>query len=148
MENYLRDWQVEVAQLCMTLCNPTDCSPPASAVHVVLQARRLEWVASAFSRGSSQPRDQTQVSCFAGGFFTMWATREAPQGLAEVQAKAFKNTFPKSCPVIPFISHWSGINTLKLLTSTTGNWYSSFFSVRAYLREVRKSLTNISCCCC
>jgi len=46
-------------------------------VHGILQARILEWVAFPFSRGSSQPRDQTQVSCIAGGFFTRWATEEA-----------------------------------------------------------------------
>ena len=46
-------------------------------VHGILQARILEWVAFPFSRGSSQPRDQTQVSCIAGRFFTSWATREA-----------------------------------------------------------------------
>ena len=47
-------------------------------VHGILQARILEWVAVPFSRGSSQPRDRTQVSCIVGGFFTSWATREAP----------------------------------------------------------------------
>ena len=47
-------------------------------IHGVLQARILEWVALPFSRGSSQPRVQTQVSCIAGRFFTSWATREAP----------------------------------------------------------------------
>ena len=46
-------------------------------VHEILQARILEWVAFPFSRGSSQPRDQSQVSCIAGRFFTSWATREA-----------------------------------------------------------------------
>ena len=51
---------------------------PSSSVHGVLQARILEWVAMPFSRGSSQPRDQTQVSCTADRFFTSWATREAP----------------------------------------------------------------------
>ena len=45
--------------------------------HGILQARIPEWVAIPFSRGSSQPRDQTQVSCIAGRFFTIWATREA-----------------------------------------------------------------------
>ena len=58
----------------LTLCNSMDCSPP---VHGILQARILEWAAIPFSRGSSQPRDRTQVSCIAGGFFTNWATREA-----------------------------------------------------------------------
>jgi len=46
-------------------------------VHGILQARILEWVAFPFSRGSSQPRDQTHVSHIAGKFFTSWATREA-----------------------------------------------------------------------
>ena len=45
--------------------------------HGILQARILEWVAFAFSRGSSQPRNQTRVSCIAGGFFTNWAIKEA-----------------------------------------------------------------------
>ena len=48
-------------------------------VHGILQARRLEWVAFPFSRGSSQPRDWTQVSRIAGRFFTSWATREAQE---------------------------------------------------------------------
>ena len=51
----------EVAQLCPTLCDPTDCSPPGSSVHGILQARMPEWVAISFSRGSSQPRDQTAL---------------------------------------------------------------------------------------
>ena len=52
---------------------------PWTAVHGTLQARVLEWVALLFGRGSSQPRDRTQVSPIAGGFFTSWATREAEQ---------------------------------------------------------------------
>ena len=51
------------------LCNPLDSSPPGSSVHGILQARIVEWVAIPFSRGSSQPRDQTQVSWIAGRFF-------------------------------------------------------------------------------
>ena len=65
------------AQLCPTLCNPTDYSPPGSSVHGILQARILDWVAISFSRGSSLPRDQTWVSCIASGFFTNQATRES-----------------------------------------------------------------------
>ena len=63
-------------QSCLTLCEPMDCSPPGSSVHV-LQARILEWVAMPSSKRSSQPRDQSQVSPNAGRFFTSWATREA-----------------------------------------------------------------------
>ena len=53
---------VLVAQSRPTLCGPMDSSPPGSSVHGILQARILEWVAIPFSRGSSQPRDRTQVS--------------------------------------------------------------------------------------
>ena len=67
---------MSVAQLCPTLCDPMDCRLPGSSGHGILQARILEWVAIPLSRGCSQPRDETQVSCIAGGFFTVWATRE------------------------------------------------------------------------
>ena len=66
---------VLVAQSCLTLCSPVDCSLPGSSVHGILQARILQWVAISFSRGSSRLRDQTQVSCIVGGCFTIWATR-------------------------------------------------------------------------
>ena len=68
---------VWVAQLFLTLCNHIDCSLAGSSVHGILRARILEWVVIPFSRGSSQPRDQTWVSCIAGKFFITWATREA-----------------------------------------------------------------------
>ena len=68
-----------LAQLCPTLCDSVDYSPPGSSVHGILQARILEWVAISFSKGSSQPRDQTQVSRIAGRCFNLWATREAQQ---------------------------------------------------------------------
>ena len=61
--------------LSNSLC-PMDCSPWGSSIHGILQAKILEWVAISFSRGSTWPRDWTQVSCFAGGFFTVWATTE------------------------------------------------------------------------
>ena len=60
-------------QLCLTLCDPTDRSPPSSSVHGILYASILEWVAMPSSRGSSSPRDWTQVSCsscISGRFFT------------------------------------------------------------------------------
>ena len=68
--------KVKAAQSCPTRCDPME----NYTVHGILQARILEWVAFPFSRGSSQPRDQTQVSCIAGGFFISWATREAQLG--------------------------------------------------------------------
>ena len=65
--------KVPVAQSCLTLCGLMDCSPPGSSVHGILQARILEWVAIPFSSESSQPRDQSQVSCVEDRFFTIWA---------------------------------------------------------------------------
>ena len=62
---------------CVQLWDSMDCSPPGSSVHEILQARVLEWVSISYSRGSSQPRDQTWVPCIAGRFFTIWAIREA-----------------------------------------------------------------------
>ena len=68
--------KVLVTQSCPALRDTVDCSPPGSPVHGTLWGRILEWVDIPFSRGSSWPRDQTQVSCIAGRFFTIWATRE------------------------------------------------------------------------
>ena len=65
---------VLVTQSGPTLFDPMDCSSPSSSVHGILQARILKWVAFPFSRRSSQSRNQTQVSCIAGSFFTIWAT--------------------------------------------------------------------------
>ena len=63
---------------CVWLCDLLDCRPAGSSLYGILQARILEWVAIPFSRGSSWPRDQTQVFHISGRFFTIWATREAP----------------------------------------------------------------------
>ena len=60
---------VLVTQSCPILCNPMDCSPPGSTVQGIFQARILEWIAIPFSRGYSQPRDQTLVSCIAARLF-------------------------------------------------------------------------------
>ena len=61
---------LKCAQLCPTLCDPRTIARQAPLSMGILQARILEWIAVPLSRGSSQPRDQTQVSCIAGGFFT------------------------------------------------------------------------------
>ena len=66
----------EVAQSCLTLCDPMDCSLPGSSVHGIFQARVPEWIAISFSKGCSQPRDRTQVSCIVDRHFTVWATRQ------------------------------------------------------------------------
>ena len=87
-------------QLCLTLSDPVDCSPPGSSVHGILQARILEWVAMPSSRGSSQPKDPTRVSCcscIAGGFFTTEPLRKARhKALQNIQAKTERIFFPFS----------------------------------------------------
>ena len=75
LQNIVYQLRVSVKLLLAQSC-PTLCSPSASSVHGILQARILEWVAMTFSRGSFQPRNRTQVSCIASRFFTIWATRD------------------------------------------------------------------------
>ena len=71
----------EVAQLCLTLWDPIDCSLLGSSVHGIFQAIVLEWIAISFSRGSSQPRARTWVSRIVDRRFTVWATREVLKDL-------------------------------------------------------------------
>ena len=68
--------QALVALSCLTLHDLMDYSPTGSSIHGILQARILEWVAIPFSRGSSQSRDRSQVSCIAGQIFTIRPTRD------------------------------------------------------------------------
>ena len=104
-----------VTKLCLTLCDPMDCSPPGSFVHGILQARILEWVASPFSRGSSQPRDWIRISCTAHRFFANWATREAPSVTFHL---------PKSFP--PLKTIWNVISLKNL--SRFSRWSFIFSS--------------------
>ena len=76
--------KVKVTQSCLTLCDPMDYT-----VRRILQARILEWVAVPFPGGSSQPRDQTQISHIAGLFFTSWATSEAQEWVVLRSWKVF-----------------------------------------------------------
>ena len=71
----IRLYQEPCAQSCLTLCHPMDCSLSGSSVHGIFQARVLEWGAISRSGASSQPREQTRISCIsciAGRFFTCW----------------------------------------------------------------------------
>ena len=65
------------------LCDTMDLSPPGSSVHGISQARILEWFAISFSRGLSQPRDQTQISCIGRQILYHWATWEAPKSFSK-----------------------------------------------------------------
>ena len=95
-------------QSCLTLHDPMDCSPPGSSVHGILQARILEWVAMLSSGGSFQPRDRTQVSSIAGGFFIIWATREAQECWVG-SLSLLQENFPirVSCIAGEFFTSWA-----------------------------------------
>ena len=75
-----RNYESEVlaTQSCLTFCEPLDFSLPSSSVYGILQARIMDWATIPFFRASSWSRDQTQVSCIAGRFFSVW--EESDQG--------------------------------------------------------------------
>ena len=80
---------VLVAQLCLTLCDPMDCSSPGSSVHEILQAKILEWEAIPFSRGSSSPRNPVWVTYIVGRLFTaLWTIdHQVPLSMGILQAR-------------------------------------------------------------
>ena len=126
-----------------------DCSPPGSSIHEILQARILEWVAVPFSKGSSQPRDWTQVSHIAGRFFTSWARREAwatmePQTIYFTQCLFISSWhFPAiinlfiipigllypDCHIVEIVQHVAFSNWLLSLSNT----HLRFFHVFSFL---------------
>ena len=79
-------------QLCLTLCDPMDCTPPGSSVHGIFQARILEWVTRPFSSRSSQLRDRTcisYVSCIGRQVLYHYATWEAPRASTLISNHAY-----------------------------------------------------------
>ena len=104
-----------VTQLCPTLCDPMDYSPPGSSAHGIIQARI--WVAIPSFRGSSWPRDRTRLSCIVGRFFTIWATREAQYGIKLVG-------YLEICKMSTVPDTWSASYTWKLLSKKLRSWSS------------------------
>ena len=130
-----------VAQSCLALHDPMDCSPPGSSVWGTLQARRLEWVAIPSSTGFFCPRDWIWDSCIAGRLFTIWATREALYSSklvpictlisSSVQLQRTIYCHVLLCLVtLKFISagylHWEGYRWVQ---RTYWQWYSEDFSI-------------------
>ena len=128
-----------VTQSCPTLCNRKDCCPPGSSVHGILQARILECIAIPFSRGSSWPRDWTQVSCIAGVYFTSWATREADnngygfrpgrrapvvEGAERDQSKGMGRTPPRS-----HVHSTSPLKTVLILWTQFTKWFLNVITI-------------------
>ena len=129
-----------VTQLFLTLCDLLDwvCQAPLSMG--ILQARILKWVAMPSSRGSSQPRDWTQVSCITGRFCTVWATREAqeywsgypipssgdlPESGIELGSPALQvDSLPAELPGKPTHHHY--FLFLRIISINIPQWYSVF----------------------
>ena len=109
---------VLVAQLCLTLCDPMDCSPPGFSVHRILQARILEWVAISFSRGPSQREPASQVSCINSFFLLL-----EPPGKSAAAAKSLQSTLCNPTDGSPPGSPIPGI-----LQARTLGWVAIFFS--------------------
>ena len=111
-----------VAQSYLTLCNPMDYWPPSISVHGILQARILEWVAMPFSRGSFQPRDQTQVSCvfcITGRFFTT-----EPLGKPQLNT-----THPyKACSSLTYPPHFLGSSPILIYPCPPQNPHNPCFT--------------------
>ena len=127
-----------VAQLSVILCDPMDCSPPGPSVHGILQARILEFVAVPFSRGSSSPRDWTQISPIADRSFTVWTTRKPKSAILQYKIKikkkyiksiGLRNPWVDICPQVTLLGRfgyfycqpglWRYLN-LKCLTVLSG----------------------------
>ena len=110
-------------QSCLTFCDPMDCSPQGSSVHGSLQARILGRVAIPVSRGSSWPRDQTQVSCIPGRFFTIWATGGAQSYHKQIQKIAQKGKMHLLlCKESTIIISINKKNTPKSINGQSKNW--------------------------
>ena len=118
----------EVAQSCLILCNPIDCSLSGSSVHGIFQAKVLEWVAISFSRGSSWPRDRTQVSHIVDRCFTIWATREVPTHNSGVSLKTWK------IPCRHFHFPGAHLEVLKKITNSFPRWFHDFVLLPTSMR--------------
>ena len=138
----IKRYESENCSIVSNSCNPR--------VHGILQARILEWVVIPFPRGSSQPRDQTQVSHVAGRFFTSWATREAQQKawpslnamtnshLNEISSKIYANSQGMNLCCLGYC--WLSLLTLSFFSQTPLQ-----FSFPKTLRKFFNSVNFQSC---
>ena len=111
-------------QKCPTLCNLMNHSPPSSSVHGILQARILEWVAIPFSRGSSRPRGQTQVSHIAGIFLYPLSHHSTQQDI---------RTRPARCrPSIKWLFVGSGVMGIFIFSHVFCHIFKTFFNKQSY----------------
>ena len=131
----------EVSQSCLTLYNSMDYLP-GSSIHEIFQARALKWVAISFSRGSSQPRNWTQVFFIAGRHFTLWTTREAPPHYIATFPYSFIYTCLQTM-IKPLIFPAETLKILSLLLTHRHEFVSYFTKkIKAIIRKI-KSISGI-----
>ena len=119
-------WEVLVVQSCLILCNSMDYSTPGSSVHGIFQARILECIAISFSRGSSQPRDQTHVSCTGGQILYHWAMREAQLVTGLPFINCFQITYRLLCKHFKGRKYLSSLQTLQLIHPLHPSYFFNF----------------------
>ena len=122
----VKESEMLVAQSCLTLCNPMDCSLPGSSVLGILQAGILEWVAIPFYKGSSRLRDQTCVSLIAGRYFT-----------TEPPRKFLHRTLGRQNKIAPFLKLFIQEKCLTGKGASLG-WYNLLSLLNSNSREGRK----------
>ena len=133
----LEKWS-EVAQSCLTLCDPMDCSPPGSSIRGIFQARVLEWVAISFSRDLPLPGIKAGSPTLLANTFTIWATRETWQAI--VHRVAESQTWLKQLCTHSRVCFWHQGN-IDLL-----EWVPSFSIFRNILWWIFISPLNIWQC--
>ena len=146
------------AQLCLTLCDPKDCSPPGSSVSGISQARILEWVAISFSKGSPWPRDWTQVSCgsyIGRRILYHWATWEAVQVYKQWKFKSTNESLWDEgnwlcdhdiLSVIlgiseQFIQEMTDVNILSIMMSCMNTWWNPLIGSYPYYLHEKPTLS-------
>ena len=127
---------VLVAQLCLTLCNPVECSPPGFSVHGILQTRILERVAYPLSRQSSWSRVRIWVSHIAGRFFAIWAIEEPWNSISGVNLGEIK--FPSR----PSVSSLPNTDNRRVQCVILTNMYSAL-TVKLFLSLPHVFLTAL-----
>ena len=137
----------EVAQLCPTLCNPVDCSPPCSSVHGIFQARVLEWVAISFSGGSSLPRDWTQVSHIVSKTLYRLSHQGSPN-VRKASIKELSLTYQKNGPQCAW-SSFTAVETLGIFHSLSSlhSWSGWFAKTCQEVAMKCRSVHATDCTC-
>ena len=133
-----------VAQSCLILCDPMDCSPLGSSVHGVLQARIVEWVDMPSSKGSSQPRDWTLVSCTEGGLYHLSHQGSLPEIISAPRCFKFLNNSLEQGYCLEWEIRQGDLHVFFLTVNSTTQFFLFVYFFLSSM-EVRKVLVAQSC---